>query len=263
MRECFIKVLAEFEKYINEHSYQKFIISEYEVVYLIENSCIEFIYYQKWDIFERVILEEIFNEGIYDLKLKKFQVLSCGIMLQFHPYYGGLGKDLSAIESSFPSRYSRVKQCLPELKIRERFEKLLGFKIPCIVFELSDFSNVGYAVYRTSAKHTINKVIDIGSALYGTCICAKEQNFKHTDYGDYSDIYIRKLRIAIEYQGKQHFEPVEIFGGSNAFKRQQERNDLKRKLSVANNVHLVYINYWEDITLESIEKKIKESLSSG
>ena len=83
MRECFIKVLVEFEKYINEHSYQKFIISEYEVVYLIENSCIEFIYYQKWDIFERIILEEIFNEGIYDLKLKKFQVLSCGIMLQF------------------------------------------------------------------------------------------------------------------------------------------------------------------------------------
>ena len=390
MRECFIKVLAEFEKYINEHSYQKFIISEYEVVYLIENSCIEFIYYQKWDIFERIILEEIFNEGIYDLKLKKFQVLSCGIMLQFHPYYGGLGKDLSAIESSFPSCYSRVEQCLPELKIRERFEKWLGFKIPCIVFELSDFSKVGYAVYRTSAKHTINKVIDIGSTLYGTCICAKEQNFKHTDYGDYSeggieyyilfdrnmkeilelraksgssswrkenlypsrlgieekgmrfcwlnayikfyedysdgkviydikkgvyedvdwyeyilpenkwkseqlvyglvkqlypkedviyqhrptflcignrqlsyDIYIRKLRIAIEYQGKQHFEPVEIFGGSNAFKRQQERDDLKRKLSVANNVHLVYINYWEDITLELIEKKIKESLSSG
>jgi hypothetical protein len=77
------------------------------------------------------------------------------------------------------------------------------------------------------------------------------------------DIYIRKLRIAIEYQGKQHFEPVEIFGGSNAFKRQQERDDLKRKLSVANNVHLVYINYWEDITLELIEKKIKESLCSG
>ncbi len=121
------------------------------------------------------------------MKLKKFQVLSCGIMFQFHPYYGGLGKDLSAIESSFPSRYSRVEQCLPELKIRERFEKWLGFKIPCIVFELSDFSKVGYAVYRTSAKHTINKVIDIGSTLYGTCICAKEQNFKHTDYGDYSE----------------------------------------------------------------------------
>ena len=53
MRECFIKVLAEFEKYINEHSYQKFIISEYEVVYLIENSCIEFIYYTTLQLFEK------------------------------------------------------------------------------------------------------------------------------------------------------------------------------------------------------------------
>ena len=33
------------------------------------------------------------------------------------------------LESSFPSCYSRVEQCLPELKIWERFEKWLGFKI--------------------------------------------------------------------------------------------------------------------------------------
>ena len=46
------------------------------------------------------------------------------------------------------------------------------------------------------------------------------------------------------------FWAVEIVRGSEAFKRQKERDDLKQNLSVENGVHLVYINYREDITLE-------------
>ena len=75
------------------------------------------------------------------------------------------------------------------------------------------------------------------------------------------DVYIAKIRVAIEYQGKQHFEPVDIFGGEEGFKRQMERDQIKANLSKAHGVKLVYINYWEEISVELIKKKIDEALS--
>lgn len=74
------------------------------------------------------------------------------------------------------------------------------------------------------------------------------------------DVYITEYDVAIEYQGKQHFEPVEFFGGEEHFKAQRERDEKKLKLSKKNNVHLIYINYDEDISKELIIKKIAKSL---
>lgn len=65
-----------------------------------------------------------------------------------------------------------------------------------------------------------------------------------------------KLFLSIEYQGKQHFEPVEYFGGKEHYERQVERDKLKMKLSEANGVKLIYINYWEDVTPDLISEKI-------
>ena len=76
------------------------------------------------------------------------------------------------------------------------------------------------------------------------------------------DIFICGKNIAIEYQGKQHFEPIELFGGKENFETQQKRDEIKRKLSKENNIHLVYINYWEDITKELIKRKISEALKN-
>lgn len=71
------------------------------------------------------------------------------------------------------------------------------------------------------------------------------------------DIFISKKRVAIEYQGKQHFEPIEIFGGIEAFEEQQKRDKLKRDLSDQNGIKLVYINYWEDITSALILERVE------
>ena len=76
------------------------------------------------------------------------------------------------------------------------------------------------------------------------------------------NIYICGLRIAIEYQGKQHFEPVQYFGGEKSFKQQQERDKLKAQRSKENGVKLIYVNYWEDITMDSIRKKIEEAINT-
>lgn len=73
------------------------------------------------------------------------------------------------------------------------------------------------------------------------------------------DVYISEKKIAVEYQGKQHFEPVEYFGGQEAYERQKQRDAEKADLSKVNGIKLVYINYWEEITPELIRKKIEDA----
>jgi len=75
------------------------------------------------------------------------------------------------------------------------------------------------------------------------------------------DIFICGLNVAIEYQGKQHFEPVEMFGGEEHFQEQVHRDQLKKNLSLQNGVALVYINYWEDISPDLIKEKVELALS--
>ena len=75
------------------------------------------------------------------------------------------------------------------------------------------------------------------------------------------DIFICGLNVAIEYQGKQHFEPVEIFGGEEHFQEQIHRDQLKKDLSLQNGVALVYINYWEDISPDLIKRRVELALT--
>lgn len=70
------------------------------------------------------------------------------------------------------------------------------------------------------------------------------------------DIYISGKRIAIEYQGKQHFEPVEFFGGEEAFKETVKRDQEKKIKSKENNVKLIYFNYWEPTNKETVLDKL-------
>ena len=75
------------------------------------------------------------------------------------------------------------------------------------------------------------------------------------------DIYICGLKVAIEYQGRQHFEPVDYFGGQGNFQNQQERDLLKEKLSKENGVSLAFVYYWEDISSDLIRSKVEQALS--
>ena len=85
--------------------------------------------------------------------------------------------------------------------------------------------------------------------------------FLATDKGNMSyDIYICGLKIAIEYQGKQHFEPIDYFGGKENFEKQKARDLLKERLSREKGIKLVYINYWDNITPDVIRRRIEDAL---
>lgn len=75
------------------------------------------------------------------------------------------------------------------------------------------------------------------------------------------DIYISELKIAIEYQGEQHFKPVDYFGGEESFKKVQIRDKEKQQLSKEKGIKLIYINYWEEVTESLIKEKIDKAIS--
>lgn len=68
------------------------------------------------------------------------------------------------------------------------------------------------------------------------------------------DFYLPEYNMAIECQGIQHFEPIDFFGGKEAFETQKERDKTKYKLCEANGITLKYITNEKEI--EKIIKKI-------
>lgn len=63
----------------------------------------------------------------------------------------------------------------------------------------------------------------------------------------------------IEYNGKQHYEPIEYFGGEERFKKQVERDNDLRQYCKDNNIRLLEIKYTED--LDNMESIIKNFIS--
>ncbi len=70
------------------------------------------------------------------------------------------------------------------------------------------------------------------------------------------DLYIPSLRTAIEYQGIQHFHPVEFFGGQEALLQRRELDLQKKKLCEENNVRLIEWPYDTDPTDKNIKQLI-------
>jgi hypothetical protein len=66
------------------------------------------------------------------------------------------------------------------------------------------------------------------------------------------DIYIPELHLAFEFNGQQHYQPVEFFGGETKFKRQQELDDERRRMCADNGIHLIEVRWDEKLTAKKV-----------
>ena len=67
------------------------------------------------------------------------------------------------------------------------------------------------------------------------------------------DFYLSDYNTCIEYNGIQHYKPVEYFGGSASLLSQQNRDKIKSKYCNENNINLIIIKYTENLS-----KSLKE-----
>lgn len=71
--------------------------------------------------------------------------------------------------------------------------------------------------------------------------------YRFSDFHLIFDFFIPSLNLIIEYDGVQHFRPVNFFGGNEKFKLQKERDDLKNQYCVYKNINILRISYDQDI----------------
>jgi hypothetical protein len=70
------------------------------------------------------------------------------------------------------------------------------------------------------------------------------------------DFYIPRLRLCIEFDGKQHYEPMSLFGGIEAFEGLKINDNIKNEYCEDNYIDLVRIKYDQLDNIESYLKKV-------
>ncbi|SOD19930.1 hypothetical protein [Pedobacter xixiisoli] len=77
------------------------------------------------------------------------------------------------------------------------------------------------------------------------------------------DIFITELNIGIEYNGRQHYEPISFFGGEEGYLKTVARDEQKRLKCKEAGCELIEVKYDEDLQLflETIKIKYKKAKS--
>lgn len=71
------------------------------------------------------------------------------------------------------------------------------------------------------------------------------------------DVFIEELNVGIEYQGIQHFQPIKHWGGEESLEKLKKRDKLKQQLCKKNNIHLIYFNYYEELSEDFVKTRIE------
>ena len=64
------------------------------------------------------------------------------------------------------------------------------------------------------------------------------------------DFYLPDYNYCIEYDGVQHFEPIDYFGGQEAFERTVEHDNMKNEYCKNNGIELLRIPYFKNVEEE-------------
>lgn len=148
-------------------------------------------------------------------------------------------------------------------------------------FDFSEYKNIksriivnckNHSYFETTAELLING--------YGCSSCGKislgeeriskyllSSNIEYTKQKSFDDcLFVNKLQfdffipsknICIEYDGKQHFEPIEYFGGLKSYNNQVKKDNIKNEFCKNRNIKLIRIPYYK---YDSIDKILEEQL---
>lgn len=74
------------------------------------------------------------------------------------------------------------------------------------------------------------------------------------------DFYLKALNVLIEFDGKQHFESVKIWGGEENLKEIQFRDNIKNQYAIENNIKLIRISYKD---INNVDTILEKELNNG
>jgi hypothetical protein len=71
-------------------------------------------------------------------------------------------------------------------------------------------------------------------------------------------VYVPSINVAFEYQGQQHYQPVELFGGEQGLIATQSRDRIKRERLTKHGVRLIEWHYSVPINLQNMTEYLSE-----
>ena len=111
-------------------------------------------------------------------------------------------------------------------------------------------------VIQSSGERLIMSVLDELNAKFESQYSFKNCrniNVLRFDFAIFDDF---DLLYLIEYDGKQHFEPIDLFGGVDEFKKRQKRDAIKNDYCKQHNIPLLRIPY--TFSVAEIKQKVYE-----
>lgn len=82
-----------------------------------------------------------------------------------------------------------------------------------------------------------NNISFVKEKSFDTCVSKRNTLLRF-------DFFLEKDKILIEYDGLQHFQPIDIFGGEKRFKMQQENDAIKNEWCKKNGYVLIRVPYY-------------------
>ncbi len=150
---------------------------------------------------------------------------------------------------------------LPTIKyIKGAFEKFVVKHKKCAKYFAVSCDN--YFTQGTRCPHCtisygvvkIEKFLEVNSLAYTKeFMLSNLKNIRCLRY----DFFIGKHKLIIEHHGKQHYEPVDFFGGFPAFQERQRLDAIKKQFALDNGYDFLEIPYWE---FDNIEQILKDKL---
>ena len=69
------------------------------------------------------------------------------------------------------------------------------------------------------------------------------------------DFYLSESNTTIEYDGRQHFIPIEPWGGDEGLKKIKNHDKIRNDFIIKNNINSIRIPYWEFKNIDKILEK--------
>lgn len=98
---------------------------------------------------------------------------------------------------------------------------------------------------RISEYLIFNKIEYIKQKSFDGCVYKNKMQF---------DFFLPDFNLCIEFDGIQHFEPIEYFGGIDSLNKQIDKDNVKNDFCSINNIKLIRIPYYEYDNIEKILK---------
>jgi len=163
------------------------------------------------------------------------------------------------IFSNSHSKFEQLRSNLADEKNRSFYVRKDGTVKDCLVFEAirfraSELLREAENLYRNfiGAKKVGESWISETELFYK--ICSSLPNLRIIQHGrpswlgrQHLDIWIPELNIAIEYHGLQHDQPIDFFGGHEAYEKNIERDNRKKALCMENGVRLIEVREGYDL----------------